>query len=81
MKRKIVQISTNHQSGRDEELSIFALCNDGTLWYTICGTEFGNVPAKNPDEWRLVANVPQDLIEQDDYIRNGTVQWFSKQGY
>ena len=57
--RKIVQISTNHQSGSDEELSVFALCDDGTLWYTISGRDFGNVPAKISDEWVLVANVPQ----------------------
>jgi hypothetical protein len=75
MTRKIVQISTNHQSGQDEELSVFALCDDGTLWYTISGRDFGNVPAKNPDEWYLAANVPQDPIDNDDYI------WFSKKGY
>jgi hypothetical protein len=73
--RKIVQISTNHQSGSDEELSVFALCDDGTLWYTICGREFGNVPAKISDDWNIVANVPQDSIEDNDYI------WFSKKGY
>ena len=75
MTRKIVQISTNHQSGQDEELSVFALCGDGTLWYTICGTEHGNVPAQKQDDWSLVANVPQDPSENDDYI------WFSKKGY
>tara|TARA_R100000655_G_scaffold80270_1_gene119684 strand:+ start:1667 stop:1894 length:228 start_codon:yes stop_codon:yes gene_type:complete len=75
MVRKIVQISTNHQSGSDEELSVFALCDDGTVWFTISGTGFGNRPANNPDEWRLVANVPQDLIDHVDSI------WFSKKGY
>ncbi|MFZ9069030.1 MAG: hypothetical protein ACO23R_16790 [bacterium] len=73
--RKIVQISTNHQSGSDEELSVFALCDDGTLWFTICGRDFGNVPAKISDDWNIVANVPQDSIEDNDYI------WFSQQGY
>jgi len=76
MTRKIVQISTNHQSDQDEELSVFALCDDGTLWYTICGTGHGNVPAQKQDDWGLVANVPQDLIEHPDCI------WFSpKKGY
>jgi hypothetical protein len=73
--RKIVQISTNHQSGSDEELSVFALCDDGTLWYTICGRDVGNVPAMISDDWNIVANVPQDSIEDNDYI------WFSKKGY
>ena len=75
MTRKIVQISTNHQSDQDEELSVFALCDDGTLWYTICGTEHGNVPAQKQNDWYLAANVPQDPIKNDDYI------WFSKKGY
>lgn len=64
--RKIVQISTNHQSGRDEELSVFALCDDGTLWYTISGTDCGNLPPLRPRSWSLVANVPQDSIEDND---------------
>jgi len=71
--RKIVQISTNHQSGRNEELTIFALCSDGTLWYTISGTEFGDVPGQKQDDWSLAANVPQDNIDKD--------RIFTKQGY
>ena len=72
--RKIVQISTSHQSGYEEEVSIFALCNDGTLWYTICGTDHVNIGALQPDSWTLVANVPQDFIEDDDEL-------FSQNGY
>jgi len=73
--RKIVQISTNHQSGHQECLSVFALCNDGTLWWTSeyqHGDSVG-LPAQKPDDWYLVANVPQDSIEDDDLI--------SQQGY
>ncbi|MFZ8903827.1 MAG: hypothetical protein ACO20I_07815 [bacterium] len=73
--RKIVQISTNHQSGRQECLSVFALCDDGTLWWTSeyqHGDSVG-LPAQKPDDWYLVANVPQDSIEVDDLI--------SQQGY
>jgi hypothetical protein len=77
MTRKIVQISTNHQSAQDEELSVFALCDDGTLWWTseyVHGDSVG-LPAQKPDDWYLVANVPQDPIEELD-DRCG-----SKQGY
>jgi hypothetical protein len=77
MTRKIVQISTNHQSGHQECLSVFALCDDGTLWWTseyVHGDSVG-LPAQKPDDWYLVANVPQDPIEElDDRIG-------SKQGY
>ena len=67
MTRKIVQISTNHQSGQDEELSVFALCDDGTLWYTIGGTEHGNVPAQKQNDWYLAANVPQFEMTETEY--------------
>jgi hypothetical protein len=73
--RKIVQISTSHQSGHQECLSVFALCDDGTLWWTSeyqHGDSVG-LPAQKPDDWYLVANVPQDSIEVDDLI--------SQQGY
>jgi hypothetical protein len=72
--RKIVQISTNHQSGEDEEVLIFALCDDGTLWYTISRRNLFS-PAKIPDHWLIVANVPQHSIEDNEFIR------FSKKGY
>jgi len=65
--RKIVQISTSHQSGHQECLSVFALCDDGTLWWTSeyqHGDSVG-LPAQKPDDWYLVANVPQDFIEAD----------------
>ena len=71
--RKIVQISTSHQSGEDEEVLIFALCDDGTLWYTICWTHRFKIGALLPDDWTLVANVPQDSIEANDL--------FSDNGY
>lgn len=73
--RKIVQISTSHQSGHQECLSVFALCDDGTLWWTSeyqHGDSVG-LPAQKPDDWYLVANVPQDSIEVDDLV--------SQQGY
>ena len=75
MTRKIVQISTNHPIGELEELSVFALCDDGTLWYTICGTDHVNVGTQEQDDWSLFANVPQDPSENDDYF------CFSKKGY
>ena len=77
MTRKIVQISTNHQSGHQEGLSVFALCDDGTLWWTseYVHDDSVGLPAQKPDDWYLVANVPQDPIGNDDYI------WFSKAGY
>jgi hypothetical protein len=73
--RKIVQISTSHQSGHQECLSVFALCDDGTLWWTSeyqHGDSVG-LPAQKPDDWYLVANVPQDFIEDDDelFTQNG----------
>ena len=69
--RKIVQISTNHQSGRNEELSVFALCDDGTLWLTITGRHWGT-RVFSSDDWVLVANVPQDSIEVDNlFSQNG----------
>lgn len=71
--RKIIQISTNHQSGSDEELSVLALCDDGTLWYTIAERYSSFSPAKISDDWNIVANVPQDSIEDNDL--------FSKKGY
>jgi len=75
--RKIVQISTNHQSGHQECLSVFALCDDGTLWWTSeyqHGDSVG-LPAQKPDDWYLVANVPQDHSKNDEY------RPFSKLGY
>ena len=72
MTRKIVQISTNHQSGSDEKLSVFALCDDGTLWYTICGRDFGDPPAQNQGDWVLAANVPQfEMTEKRLYFIKG----------
>ena len=72
--RKIVQISTSHQSGHQECLSVFALCDDGTLWWTSeyqHGDSVG-LPAQKPDDWYLVANVPQDFIEADKvFSHNG----------
>jgi len=68
LSRKIVQISTTHQSNSDSEyFSIVALCDDGTLWISMSG-ETSTVPIK-PYGWRLIANVPQEIELDDSFFK------------
>ena len=57
--RKIVQISTLVHG---DNVFVYALCDDGTLWCCIKGVvdEFMHpINALTDDDWGLVANVPQ----------------------
>jgi len=68
--RKIVQISINHQSNTDHEyFSVLALCDDGTLWNSICSKRDDITLPIRPDDWGLVANVPQEIYFSDSFIK------------
>jgi hypothetical protein len=59
MTRKIVQISTLIHVNN---VFVYALCDDGTLWCSIKGIVGDFYQPINPvidDDWGLVANVPQ----------------------
>lgn len=62
--RKIVQIAVSESMGYDKECgdfqqseTIFALCNDGTLWSRWLNTVGTN---RNEPKWVEIENVPQD---------------------
>jgi len=49
--RKIIQIAADN-GGWDFNPTVYALCDDGTLWLCAVGAEF--------DDWSLFPDVPQD---------------------
>nr|DAP56322.1 MAG TPA: hypothetical protein [Caudoviricetes sp.] len=62
--RKIVQIAVSESMGYDKECddlqlseTIFALCNDGTLWRRWLNAVGSH---RNEPKWVKIENVPQD---------------------
>ena len=62
--RKIVQITVSESMGYDKECddlqlseTIFALCNDGTLWRRWLNAVGSH---RNEPKWVKIENVPQD---------------------
>jgi hypothetical protein len=57
MKRKPIQIVScsawDMLTGRDHELHLFALCDDGTMWEL----DWNKYPTKG---WGLLTQIPQD---------------------
>jgi hypothetical protein len=58
MTRKIVQIAAaqcwdNHVE--DLDLSLYALCDDGSLWVYLWARD----PEDHPDRWRQLNEIPQ----------------------
>jgi hypothetical protein len=84
--RKIVQIST---LVHEDNVFVYALCDDGTLWCCIKGVvdEFMlPINAMTDDDWMLVANVPQmvkcpDFQESSEAIQTLRNKFFKKYNY
>ena len=78
MTRKIVQISTHVH---EDNVFVYALCDDGTLWCCIKGIVGDFYQPINPmkdDDWGLVANVPQMVKCPDSQECTETVQIVNK---
>lgn len=56
MNRRIIQISAAKCSDGSNQESLFALCDDGTLWQMLFSKH----------QWNQVINVPQMLIRDDE---------------
>lgn len=68
MARKIIQIACSQSespTGGDARCTLYALCDDGTLWELAAGVSafpFGLMP-ETEFNWCLIKQPPQDVIE------------------
>lgn len=53
--RKIIQICSNYNSELDFGESLFALCDDGSVWWNAGGIDH---------EWKRLSDIPQDEQKQ-----------------
>ncbi|MFU2079319.1 hypothetical protein ACLQ91_01865 [Avibacterium endocarditidis] len=53
--RKIIQICSNYNSELTNGESLFALCNDGSVWWSDATLDFG---------WKRLLDIPQDESKQ-----------------